>query len=140
MKRLLLILVIAFTTAQLSAHERGKFDPNKFEAELEQFIVTEAALTPYEASVFFPIYKEMQGKRRVLFNKIRRFRHVDTRDNKACLEAIKSRDEADLQIKKLQQQYHAKFCEILPAGKVLRIIRAEERFHRQAFRRVAKRR
>ena len=136
MKRFLLILVIALTTLQVYGHGRRKFDPKKFEAELEQFIVTDAALTPQEASAFFPIYKEMQRKQRMQFNKVRRYRHVDIGDDKSCLEAIKNRDEAELEIKKLQQQYHLKFCEILPAKKVMRIIRAEDKFHRQAFRRA----
>lgn len=139
MKRFLFILAIAFAALQLNAHERHKFNPEKYEAELQQFIVTEAALTPYEASVFFPVYKEMQDKQRLLFNKMRSFRHVDVRDDKACLEAIQGRDETELKIKKLQQQYHTKFCRILPPSKVFRIIRAEEKFHRQAFRRAAKR-
>jgi hypothetical protein len=139
LKRLLFILVIALTTLQVYGHENRKFDPKKFEVELEQFIVTEAALTPQEASAFFPVYKEMQRKQRMLYNKVRSYRHVDIEDEKSSLEAIKNRDELEVQIKKLQQQYHLKFCKILPAKKVLRIIRAEEKFHRQAFRRATKR-
>lgn len=136
MKKFLLILVIALTTQQVYGYGHRKFDPKKFEVELEQFIVTEAALTPQEASEFFPIYKEMQRKQRMLYNKGRRYRHIDMEDEKSSLEAIKNRDEIEVQIKKLQQQYHIKFCKILPAKKVLRIIRAEEKFHRQAFRRA----
>lgn len=130
---------MAVCTLGLSAQEGPRFSPERFEAELEQFIATEAGLSPQEAAVFFPLYKEMQGKQRMLFNKMRRYRHIDTRDDKASLEAIKARDELDVQIKKLLQQYHLKFCKVLPAGTVLRIIRAEEKFHRQAFKRVARR-
>jgi hypothetical protein len=35
----------------------------------------------------------MQAKQRVLFNKMRSYRHVDVRDNKASLEAIRTSDE-----------------------------------------------
>lgn len=106
---------------------------------MEQFIVTEAGLSPQEAAAFFPVYKEMQGKQRMLFNKMRRYRHIDTRDNAASLEAIKNMDSIDLQIKKLQQKYHLKFCDVLPAGKVLLVIKAEEKFHRQAFKKIWRR-
>ncbi|MGI6241962.1 MAG: hypothetical protein ACOYJK_00250 [Prevotella sp.] len=140
MKRLVLIFAIALSTLQVCGHEHSKFDPKRFEVELEQFIATEAALSPQEASAFFPVYKEMQRKQRVLFSKLRRYRHIDTSDDKASLEAIKAKDEIELEIKELQQQYHMKFCKMMSAGKVLRIIKAEEKFHRQAFRRAARRR
>ena len=42
-------------------------------------------------------------------------------------------------MKKLQQDYHNKFMKVLPASKVFRIIQAEENFHRQMFKRAAKR-
>lgn len=121
------------------AQSRSKFDAAKYEGELEQHVATEAALTPTEAAAFFPVYKEMQAKKRMLYHRMRTFRHIDTQDEKACLDAIRTRDDLAIQIKQLQRQYHARFCEILPAGKVVRIIRAEERFHRRALRSVAKR-
>lgn len=139
-KRVLFVMAVVLASFQLNAQDPRKFDPEKFEIELEQFIVTEAALTPQDASAFFPVYKEMQTKQRALFNEMRKYRHVDTRDDKASWEAIRNKDEIDLQIKKLQQQYHENFCKILPAGTVFRIIKAEEKFHRQAFKRVARRR
>ena len=43
-------------------HHRPPFDPAKFEKELEQFIVTEAALTPSESAKFFPVFREMRKK------------------------------------------------------------------------------
>lgn len=139
MKRLLFILVVVLSALRLSAQEGPRFNPEKFEAELEQYITTEAALSPQEAAKFFPLYKEMQRKQRLLFNKMKGYRHTDTRDDKASMDAIRAKDELDVQIKKLQQQYHLKFCKVLPAGKVLRIIKAEEKFHRQAFRKVVRR-
>ena len=41
-------------------------------------------------------------------------------------------------MKQLQQEYHSRFLYILPASKVLRILKAEEQFHRQAFKKVNK--
>lgn len=115
-----------------------KFDPARFEAELEQFITTSAGLSPNEASAFFPLYREMQKKQRSLFDQLRRRAHVDVNDDEACKNAIQERDRLDVQIKELQQTYHEKFMKVLPARKVFSIIKAEENFHRQAFRRAAK--
>lgn len=139
MKRLLFIFAVILGTLQVWGQEQRGFNPQRFEAEMEQFIVTEAGLSPQEAAAFFPVYKEMQGKQRMLFNKMRRYRHIDTRDNAASLEAIKNMDSIDLQMKKLQQKYHLKFCDVLPAGKVLLVIKAEEKFHRQAFKKIWRR-
>lgn len=137
-RRGLLIVSVLLCTIHISAQDR-KFDPAKFQADLEQYIVTQAALTPQESSVFFPLYRELVNKQRMLFDQMRRYHHIDTSDNNVCAEAIRVMDRDDIQIKKLQQVYHAKFLKILPAGKVLLIIKAEDNFHRMAFKRMAKR-
>ena len=115
-----------------------KFDPAKFDADLEQFITTNAGLSPQEAAAFFPLYREMQRKQRAYFDEMRRNSHIDTNDDKSCREAIEKKDKMEIEIKEIQQQYHSKFMKVLPAGKVFKIIKAEERFHRQAFKRMAK--
>lgn len=139
LKKIFFILLAALIALQLQAQGRPKFDPARFQADLEQFITTDAGLNPWQAAVFFPLYREMQKKQRLLFNKMRCYQHVDTRDQKAAEKAIKECDLIDLQIKELQQEYHKKFCKVLPAGVVWNIIRADEKFHRQAFQRMVKR-
>jgi hypothetical protein len=62
----------------------------------------------------------------MLFMKMDNYRHVDFCNNKQCENAIRSLDEIDIQMKELQQRYHVKFMNILPASKVLKVIRAEE--------------
>lgn len=60
-RRLVFIMVVALVALQTQAQERPKkFDPARFEADLEQFITTEAGLNPYQAAKFFPLYREMQ--------------------------------------------------------------------------------
>ena len=118
------------------AQEPKKFDPVQFEADLEQFVATEARLTPTESATFFPLYREMRKKQMAYFGYHRRWHIVDESDDKACAEAIRRMDSNDLEIKRLQQLYHEKFLHILPASKVFRIIKAEEKFHRQQFKRA----
>lgn len=137
MKKLLFVVVVLVSQLAAIAQERPKFDPRRFEAELEQFVSTEAGLSPQEAADFFPVYREMRCKQRTLFMKLDEYRHIDYRDNKLCEKAIRDQDEIDAQIKELQRMYHLKFMKILPAGKVLKILRAEDRFHRKAFRKAA---
>ncbi len=135
---LLLMLLVCLANASAQPKKRGGFDPKKFEADLEQYITTNACLTPQEAAKFFPVYRQMGKKMRMLFDEMRRYHHVNSQDANACAEAIRRQDELDIQIKQLQQEYHARFMLILPAPKVFNVIKAEERFHRQAFRRIKK--
>lgn len=141
MKRILLLFVVMlFAATQLVAQaperKRQKFDPKVFEMKMEQYVSTAAGFTPSEASKFFPLYREMHRKLRVCFKEMRMYRHVDTNDDEASYKAIKRLDEIDLEMKELQQRYHEKFLKVVPAGKVMKVIKAEERFHRQAFKQV----
>lgn len=117
------------------AQKQQKFDPERFQAELEQFITTQAALTPSEAAAFFPVYREMRKKQFAYMSETRRMRFIDTNDDKACVDAIKNRDKNEIEMKKLQRDYHMRFLKILPATKVLRILKAEDDFHRRLFKR-----
>ncbi len=133
-----MLLVMSMGILYVSAQGPHKFDPKRFDADMQQFITVEAGLTPMEASHFFPLFKEMQDKQRVLFDKMQTYRCIDTSDDKVSLNAIKKMDQIDIEIKELQKQYHLKFCKVLPPGKVLKVLKADEKFHRIVFRRMAK--
>ena len=133
MKTKFTIMLLLLSQMVGLAQKRPRFNPEHFESELQQFITTEACLTAQEAATFFPVYKEMRKKQRSLFIKGDQYRHVDYRDNELCAKAIRELDDIDLEIKTLQQTYYRKFLKLLPAGKVLKRRRAEEKFHRKAF-------
>ena len=115
-----------------------KFDPAKYQKELEAFITKEAKLTSQEAAKFFPIYREMQKKQRALFGGNRKkFDKSTFTNNAAAAKAVREQDKREIEIKKLQQQYHERFLKILPATKVLIITHAEERFNRNMMRNMA---
>ena len=135
-RRYIIVLLVLLCSVVAMAQEPKKFDPVQFEADLEQFVATEARLTPTESATFFPLYREMRKKQMAYFGYHRRWHIVDESDDKACAEAIRRMDSNDLKIKRLQQLYHEKFLHILPASKVFRIIKAEEKFHRQQFKRA----
>ena len=66
---LLLLLCVLASGAQ--EKNKNGFSPEKFRAEIEQFITKEACLTPKEASKFFPVYDEMNRKKRNIFDNMR---------------------------------------------------------------------
>lgn len=133
---LIILMLCTFGVANGQHRKRPHFNPAKFEADLEQFITVNACLSPSQAASFFPVYRQMMKKQRALFDEMRRLRMINPKDNEACEEAIRKQDELDIQIKQLQQEYHGRFLMMLPANKVLSIIKAEEKFHRQIFKKM----
>jgi len=128
---------LLFLTAASAQSNHRRFNPSEFQAHLEQFIATEAGLSPQEAEVFFPIFREMQKKQRVLFEEQRRLRHIKPANEEACRDAVMKIDENELQMKELQQIYHKRFFAVLSASKVFDVLKAEARFHRKAFKQMA---
>jgi hypothetical protein len=132
LKRFLILLLLSLSVVTMNA-QKCRFSQEQFEADLERFIVVEAGLSPVESARFFPVYREMRKKQMALFYGDRELRHVDTSNEKACAAAIRKHDDNDLQVKKLQKEYHNRFLKILPAAKVYRVLRAEDNFHRRLF-------
>jgi hypothetical protein len=134
MKRLLLSLsVVLFLSVSAFADEPQKFSPEKFQADMEQFITQEACLTPEEAAKFFPLLREMHKKQRAIQMQIKKECKIKPVDEVECKKCVQKRDVYELELKNIQQTYHNKFFCVLPASKVYDVIKAEDRFHRRAF-------
>lgn len=140
MRKLLFSTVIMIMVVLgVSAEEQQKFSPEKFQADLEQYITTEAGLTIEEAAKFFPLYREMQQKQRVVYNKIHELFKLP-HDEASCKRAIQRRDQLEIELKQIAQTYHNKFLRVIPASKVIGTIVAEDKFHRRAFRKFGQQR
>lgn len=140
MRKLLFSTVIMIMVVLgASAEEQQKFSPEKFQADLEQYITTEAGLTNEEAAKFFPLYREMQQKQRVVYNKMHELFKLP-HDEASCKRAVQRRDQLEIELKQIAQTYHNKFLRVLPASKVIGTIIAEDKFHRRAFRKFGQQR
>lgn len=134
MKKVLFSLIMLVVVCTIGAQKEPKmFDADRFQAALEQFITTEAALSPAEAEVFFPLYREYIRKQHALSKDMHMRNRYKPATDKECREAIEYSDDIEIEIKELQKEYHRKFMKVLPAGKVYDILRAEGKFHRQSF-------
>lgn len=137
MKRTILAITAIAITLGMQAQDKrqgdGKFSPEKFDADLRNYITTEARLTQQEAATFFPLYKEMQHRQRTVFDKQRQLAKEKPKDEEGCRQAIDQRDEMDIELKRIQQSYHQRFFKVLPPSKVYDILKAERRFHRKAM-------
>ena len=135
MKRYLLsIAVLLLSVMSVMAHDPQKFSPEKFQADMEQFITKEASLTAEEAAKFFPLYREMQQKQRAVWNQMKDMGRNKPADETGCKQAVQKRDELELEQRRIIQAYHNKFFKVLPASKVYDVIIAENKFHRFAIR------
>lgn len=130
-KRLSVFILILMVSTVASFSQEKKFSPEKFQADMEQFISKESCLTPQEAATFFPVYREMQKKQRVIYDRIRRIGRIKPVTESECRKAIIERDALDLELKQIQQSYHERFFSVLPPNKVYDVVKAEERFHRR---------
>jgi hypothetical protein len=97
MKKLLVsaVLMMMFVLG-VDAEEQQKFSPEKFQADLEQYITNEAGFTPEEAAKFFPLYREMQKKQRVVYNKMRELFKMPS-DEASSKRAIQRRDHYEIE-------------------------------------------
>lgn len=116
----------------------GKFDPEKYQRDLEAFIAKEARLTQQEAQAFFPILRELQAKQRAIYMRQHKLSKEMFTNNKVAAEAIREHDNQEIEIKKLQQNYHNRFLKVIPATKVLICIHAEERFNRNMMKNMTR--
>ena len=130
MRRMILLSVSMMLFLVGMAQER-KFSPEKFEADLAAYITKEAKLTNEEAAKFFPLLREMHQKQRGLYKKMRNAGREKPTSEEGCANAISERDRLDIELKKLEQCYHKKMVQVLPASKVYDAIKAENQFHRQ---------
>ena len=100
MKRLQVVFLLLSMTLAVSAQDNNhqkqeRFSPEKFEAELHDFIVSEAHLTSQEEAKFFPLYREMQQKQRAIFNHQRDISKQKPQNDEACKKIIQERDEKE---------------------------------------------
>lgn len=133
---LMILMLCTFGVANGQHRKRPPFNPAKFEADLWAVHHSQCLSVPIPGSFILPGLPPMMKKQRALFDEMRRLRMINPKDNEACEEAIRKQDELDIQIKQLQQEYHGRFLMMLPANKVLSIIKAEEKFHRQIFKKM----
>lgn len=137
MKKLiaLIVLLCSFVPFLLAADGcEQHLTPDEFRAKQKAFIIEQAGLTKEEAVKFFPVYFELQDKKKKLnddsWNLMRKGKEDDATEaqyeeiiGKIC----DNRIEAD----RLDKSYLDKFKKILSWKKIFLVQRAETRFHRE---------
>ena len=138
MKKIISIVCILLTLS-VSAQNRmpnpsGQFSPAEYARQQREFFTKNAELTQEEADAFFPIYNELQQKKREINRQIRMTMRQEGGaqiSEEQSLKAIDAKADANIRIAELEKEYLQKFKEVLPASKILKIQNAEEQFNSQ---------
>jgi len=138
--RKLIILTILFGISSFAFSHHRNFDQSeesrkRIEAQKISYITQELDLSPAEAQQFWPIYNELEKKKRELKNKKRSlFKKIKhNHENLSDQELNSISDEIiDIRIKgaNLEKEYHNKYKKILPIRKVMSLYHAEKKFQR----------
>lgn len=129
MKKITLVTILLMTLVTANGQEH-KFSPEKFQADLEAYIIRETKLTPQESARLLPLLRELNDKKRALRDKMRDLSKHKPSDESGCLRAIKELDKLNIDMRHLEHGYHKRMIEAVSASKVYDVIKAENRFHR----------
>jgi len=144
MKKVFLFLMIScLGIIGVFAQEWGKpkMSPEEFRQKQEAFIIEKAKLTKEEATKFFPLYFELQEKKKLLNDKAWAEFKKGKKENKSEAEyeaIITSLMNARIASDKLEKAYFYKFKTFLSCEKIFKIQGAEMRFHRELLKEFAR--
>lgn len=144
MKRLFLLMMIScFAVVGAFAQEwnRPKMSQEEFRQKQTVFLTERAGLTKEEAAKFFPIYYELQDKKKALndqaWAKMRKGKHEDLTEaqyESIITSILNNRIASD----KLEKAYFLKFKTILSCEKIFKVQGAEMRFHRELLKELGR--
>ncbi len=144
-KIFIFILFIVCTTITMQAQpERGKFNPEEFRAQLEEFITQKADFSNTEAQTFFPIFHKMKEEQRALQTEIFKLKKNRPEESnlseKDYTNKIQRICELNIKMSQIQESYYKKMYKVVPAQKVYKAMLAEDMFHRMMLRQMNQRR
>lgn len=138
MKRLIILLFIicGFTPLlwAMDGCNQQRLSPEEFRAKQKAFITEKAGLNKEEAAKFFPVYFELQDKKKALNDKawgLLRKGKDDKTTEAQYAEILKGVYDARSASDKLERDYYEKFKKILSNKKIYMVQKAEMRFHRE---------
>lgn len=129
-----ILITMAIITGACAQPKGERFSPEEFRAHLEGFISREAGLTASEGKAFFPLFHEMKEKQHKMQDEIFRLKRNGPGDNasdKDFATAIQRIKSLEVEKAELEAQYYKKMCKAIPARKVFRAMKAEDKFHRR---------
>lgn len=141
-KQLILLFIWIGSTALAFANDgcNQHLSPEEFRTKQKAFITQKAELTADEAEKFFPIYFELQDKKKSctdeMWKLLRKGREEDKMTDAQCEEILLKVYDLRIESDKLDKAYYAKFKKVLSPQKIFQVQKAEARFHRELLKGV----
>ena len=132
-----LVCLAGIAQEQHQRPQRPRMTPEEYQAKQKEFITQHAELSEEESAAFFPLYFELQGKKHEANRRVwKQVRAVapHERTEEDCDKMIDAMADVKIECATLEKEYLAKFKEILPAKKLMRVQMAEERYQRELLR------
>lgn len=137
MKKLIVLLLVMCSFAPLLWAMDGcnqHLSPDEFRAKQKAYITEKAGLTKEEAAKFFPVYFELQDRKKQLNDEawglLRKGKDEKTTEAQYD-EILEGVYDARISINRLEKSYFEKFKKILSSKKIYLVQRAEMRFNRE---------
>ncbi len=146
MKKLILLLLMMIGGAPILKASDGceqHLTREEFREKQKAYIIERVKLTEEEADKFFPIYFELQGKKKELNDRVWELLRQGEDENisEAQFDSImEGVYDARIASNRLEKTYYAKFRKILSAKKVYEVQKAEMHFHRDLLKQMGKER
>ena len=145
MKRLIILLFIICGFSPLiwavDGCNQERLSPEEFRAKQKAFIIEKAGLTKEEAAKFFPVYSELQHKKKALNDKawglIRKGKDDKTTEAQYA-EIMEGVYDARIASDQLERTYYEKYKKILSNKKIYMVQKAEMRFHKELLKKAKK--
>lgn len=140
MKRLIVLFVIVCGTMSMLRAADGaerRLSPEEFRIKQQAFITEKAGLTEKEAAVFFPLYFELQDRKKQLRDenwKLMREGKSEQTTEARYEEILESVYDNNIAVDRLDKTYFEKFKKILSFRKIYLVQNSEMRFHRELLR------
>lgn len=140
MKKLILLVLLSVLLPTVWAADgcnQHRLTREEFQAKQKTYIIEKAGLTSDEAARFFPVYFELQDRKKILQDEAW---HLMREGNEKGVTEAKYEEileavfDARLSIDGLDKTYFDKFKKILSCRKIFLVQKAEMRFHRELLR------
>jgi len=116
--------------------QKPRISPEEFRARQKEFLIQKAELTPEEAAKFFPVYFELQDKKKAInakaWKQVHQGKEEGTTDA-AYEQIVEDVIQARIASSQLDLEYLKEFKKILSPAQIYKLQRAEMKFHRHLF-------
>lgn len=123
--------------------KRGKhprhFDAAKFKKDFSAFVGKQARLTEDERRAFFPVFFEMQDKKRNAHrqkNRALRQAAEKNMNERDCQRVLNEVAEMDKKALRIETEYMARLRKIVGSRKLVKVLAAERKFSRSMFKQM----